>query len=75
MTCNNTQYHCNAIEQYMDEKLSKANILAFLKLSTTYRYQKIEILKLSKKYRYWKMHPILANKQMVSQTNLCTFSP
>ena len=35
--------------RYIDEILSEADISAFLKLSATYRYQKIEIYKLSKK--------------------------
>ena len=47
--------------RYIDEKSSKANKSAFLKLSATYRYQKMEILKLSKNYRYRKMHQILAD--------------
>ena len=48
--------------RYIDEKLSKTDKSAFLKLSATYRYQKMEILKLSKNYRYRKMHQILADK-------------
>ena len=48
--------------RYIDEKLSKADKLVFLKLSATYRYRKMEILKLSKNYRYRKMHQILADK-------------
>ena len=48
--------------RYIDEKLSKADKSVFLKLSATYRYQKMEILKLSKNYRYQKMHQILADK-------------
>ena len=48
--------------RYIDGKLSKADKSAFLKLSATYRYRKMEILKLSKNYRYWKMHHILADK-------------
>ena len=47
--------------RYIDEKLSKADILVFLKLSAIYRYRKMEILKLSKNYRYRKMHQILAD--------------
>ena len=48
--------------RYIDEKLSKADKLVFLKLSATYRYRKMEVLKLSKNYRYRKMHQILADK-------------
>ena len=48
--------------RYIDEKLSKADKLVFLKLSAIYRYRKMEILKLSKNYRYRKMHQILADK-------------
>ena len=48
--------------RYIDEKLSKADKLVFLKLSANYRYRKMEILKLSKNYRYRKMHQILADK-------------
>ena len=55
---------------YMDEKLSKADNLVFLKLSVTYRYRKMEILKLSKKYRYRKMHQIWSDKYIKSQTNV-----
>ena len=47
--------------RYIDEKLSKADKSAFLKLSATYRYRKMEVLKLSKNYRYRKMHQILAD--------------
>ena len=47
--------------RYIDEKLSKADKLVFLKLSAIYRYRKMEILKLSKNYRYRKMHQILAD--------------
>ena len=48
--------------RYIDEKLSKADKAAFLKLSATYRNRKMEILKLSNNYRYRKMHQILADK-------------
>ena len=48
--------------RYIEEKLSKADKLVFLKLSANYRYRKMEILKLSKNYRYRKMHQILADK-------------
>ena len=48
--------------RYIDEELSKADKSVFLKLSATYRYQKMEVLKLSKNYRYRKMHQILADK-------------
>ena len=48
--------------RYIDEKLSKADKSAFLKLSGIYRHRKMEILKLSKNYRYRKMHQILADK-------------
>ena len=47
--------------RYIDEKLSKADKLVFLKLSAIYRYRKMEILKLSKNYRYRKMHQILTD--------------
>ena len=47
--------------RYIDEKLSKADKSVFLKLSTVYRYRKMEILKLSKNYRYRKMHQILTD--------------
>ena len=48
--------------RYIDEKLSKADKLIFLKLSATYRYRKMGILKLSKNYRYRKIPQILADK-------------
>ena len=48
--------------RYINEKLSKADKLVFLKLSANYRYRKMEILKLSKNYRYRKMHQIYADK-------------
>ena len=48
--------------RYIDGKLSKANILAFLRLSATYQYQEIEILKLSKNYQYWKVYQLSAHK-------------
>ena len=48
--------------RYIDEKLLKADKSAFLKLSATYRYRKMEILKLSQNYRYRKMHQIVADK-------------
>ena len=54
--------------RYIDEKLSKADKSAFLKLSATYRYRKMEILKLSKNYRYRKMHQIWSDKYMKSQS-------
>jgi len=54
--------HTGRGRRYIDEKLSKADKSEFLKLSATYRYQKMKILKLSKNYRYRKMHQILADK-------------
>ena len=54
--------------RYIDKKLSKADKSAFLKLSATYRYRKMEILKLSKNDRYRKMHQIWFNKYMKSQS-------
>ena len=52
--------------RYIDEKLSKADKSVFLKLSATYRYQKMNILKLSKNYQYRKMHQIWSDKYMKS---------
>ena len=54
--------------RYINEKLSKADKSVFLKLTATYRYQKMEILKLSKTYRYRKMHQIWSDKYMKSQS-------
>ena len=48
--------------RYIRENLSKADISAFLKLSATYRYQKIEFQNNRQNYRYRKMHQILADK-------------
>ena len=55
-------YYVHRGGRYHDEKLSKADKSAFLKLSAIYRYRKMEILELSKNYRYRKKHQILANK-------------
>ena len=49
--------------RYIDEKLSKADKSVFLKLSTTYRYRKMEMLKLSKNYRCRKIHQIWSDQQ------------
>ena len=48
--------------RYIDENFLKADKSVFLKLSATYRFQKMKNLKLSKNYRYRKLHQILADK-------------
>ena len=50
------------------EKLSKADILAHFRLSTNYRYQKVEFFNYQNYYLY-KKHRICSDKYMESQTN------
>ena len=54
--------------RYIENKLSKADISAFFKLSPKLSILEIWIWKLSTNYRYRKMHQIWSDKYMKSQT-------